>query len=668
METLENSYVKVTVLDSGCWNVVEKQSGTLWTYDPWQQSSGEIVLKEAGGPAILTLDLGKSKHIDVRKRASSVFLDFDQPPLKGSDSHVDVKLRVRVLLDGDTPDVTAEITELSFDTDRFELVHMDYPLRAFWLETHVDLGYLAIPCTQGALMPTYPVKLGATDFWSLEDRCLDIQAYQEVAPTMPWFGAFNGKAGYVCILETEDDAHISTVLNYDFQHEFMSSGRRSPYKRIAVAYPRWLACMGTLNYARRMRYVFGSKMGYVEMAKRYRRHATETGLLKTLKEKQEQRPQIAKLAGAPCIDLVCGYPHYPPTYPPSAYRYSRVQNIVEDLHKNLGLKKALFHLWGAFTRQPPKTLPFDVQPGSVDELKASIDYAQNECGYLFSLYTDFSALLQWSQYWNPDLLVTLREGGHLVGEPWVRNCSGTYLDSAREVMPVLARELGVQAAYIDCLGGPVLRECYSDRHPTTRSIDRKNRCDVFEYIRSLGLVYGGERMAAWGMAYTDYGNSIGIEPRLKLFRLFPVPLFHLVFHDSAVLYRDAFDHYAQLDGYGFEFKVLQDVLNGVPAIFYLTPFNYEQWRGRIQMADQTMSRIVTAVAYDEMLSHEFLSDDFMIQRTVFSSGVTVTTNMGLGTWDGQGEKVSARAFRATGGNLGSIESQFTTDIRRTGYE
>jgi hypothetical protein len=69
-----------------------------------------------------------------------------------------------------------------------------------------------------------------------------------------------------------------------------------------------------------------------------------------------------------------------------------------------------------------------------------------------------------------------------------------------------------------------------------------------------------------------------------------------------------------------------------------------------------------------MLSHEFLSDDFMIQRTVFSSGVTVTTNMGLGTWDGQGEKVSARAFRATGGNLGSIESQFTTDIRRTGYE
>ncbi|HXK36909.1 MAG TPA: DUF5696 domain-containing protein, partial [Candidatus Paceibacterota bacterium] len=513
---------------------------------------------------------------------------YRDPPVRRSDSSVDARFRVRVTLADDAPEVMVEIEELSFDAKRYELVHVDYPLRAFWLETHVDMGYLAIPCTQGALMPTYPVKLGATDFWSLEDRCLDIQAYQEVTPTMPWFGAFNGTAGYVCILETEDDVHVSTVLNYDFQHEFMQSGRRSPYKRIAVAYPRWLASMGELGYTRRMRFVFGPGMNYVSMAKRYRRHASSTGILKTLREKREQRPQIAKLAGAPCIDMVCAYPHYPPTYPPFAYTYAGVRKIIEDIHANLGLKKALFHLWGAFKEQPPKTLPLDEGPGSVEELKAMIRYAQKDCGYLFSLYTDFSALLQWSQYWNPDLLLTLRQGGHLVGEPWVRVCSGTYLDSAREVMSVLAKELGVEASYIDCLGGPILRECYSELHKTTRSIDRSNRCEVFEYIRSLGLVYGGERMAAWGMPYTDYGNSIGIEPRLRLFRLFPVPLFHLVFHDSAVLYRDAFDHYAQLDGFAFDLKVLQDLQNGVPSIFYLTPFNYQQWRGRIQLADQIM--------------------------------------------------------------------------------
>jgi hypothetical protein len=173
-------------------------------------------------------------------------------------------------------------------------------------------------------------------------------------------------------------------------------------------------------------------------------------------------------------------------------------------------------------------------------------------------------------------------------------------------------------------------------------------------------------MAAWGMPYTDYGNSIGIEPRLRLFRLFPVPLFHLVFHDSAVLYRDAFDHYAQLDGYAFDLKVLQDLLNGVPSIFYLTPFNYQQWRGKIRLADQIMSKIVTSVAYDEMLSHEFLTDDLMVQRTAFASGVTVIANFGLVDWDGDGGMIPARGYRAAGGEVGSLGGQFTTDVRTIG--
>ena len=665
MQTLENKYIRLSVLENGTWSVIEKASDTLWRPDPWEDSAGQVELITKTDSSTLTLELAKARRIDVDRHGPSIQLRFHEPSIRSGDGRVDLKFNARISLEAESPEVVVEVTDVTFDTKRFELVRVDYPVRTFWLETHVDRGYLAVPSAQGALMPTYPVKLGATDFWSLEDRCLDVQAFVEVTPTMPWFGASNGKAGYVCIVETEDDAHVAAVLNYDFQHEFMPAGQRSGFKRIASAYPRWLACMGELGYTRRMRYVFEPKMGYVEMAKRYRRYASESGILKSLREKEAERPQIAKLAGAPCIDYVCAYPHYPPTYEPFAYTYADVHDVIRDLHDNLGLNKALFHLWGAFRRQPPKTLPFDESPGSVDELKAAIAYAQEECDYLFSLYTDFSALLQWSDYWNPELLLTWRDGTHPVGQPWTRNCSATYLDSAKEVMPTLATELGIEAAYIDCLGGPHLRECYSVTHRTTRSGDREHRCRVFDYIQSLGMVYGGEGMAAWGMPYTDYGNSIGM-PRQKLFRLFSVPLFHLVFHDSAVLYRDAFDHYAQLDGYGFEFKVLQDLLNGVPPIFYLTPFNYEEWRGRIQMANDTMSPVTGAVAYDEMLSHEFLTDDFMVQRTTFESGVTVTTNLALDTRELDDYSIPGRAFRVTGGSVGPYDGRFTTSVSRIG--
>ena len=47
-----------------------------------------------------------------------------------------------------------------------------------------------------------------------------------------------------------------------------------------------------------IRYVFLDRGGYVAMAKRYRRHARETGLLRTLAVKREANPHVDLLIGA----------------------------------------------------------------------------------------------------------------------------------------------------------------------------------------------------------------------------------------------------------------------------------------------------------------------------------------------------------------------------------
>ena len=61
---------------------------------------------------------------------------------------------------------------------------------------------------------------------------------------------------------------------------------------------QWESQKGQFGYARRLRWVFFDDGGYVAMCKRYRQHATQTGLLKTLTEKRIDNPNVDLLVGA----------------------------------------------------------------------------------------------------------------------------------------------------------------------------------------------------------------------------------------------------------------------------------------------------------------------------------------------------------------------------------
>ena len=53
--------------------------------------------------------------------------------------------------------------------------------------------------------------------------------------------------------------------------------------------------------------------------------------------------------------------------------------------------------------------------------------------------------------------------------------------------------------------------------------------------------------------------------------------------------------------------------------------NIRQWR--------TISELQHHVAMEKMVSHEFLSEDRKIQRTIFGDGTVVTVNFGENTYD-----------------------------------
>ena len=94
-------------------------------------------------------------------------------------------------------------------------------------------------------------------------------------------------AGYMGIVETTDDAAV--VCRRPAPGATLSAG------------VSWEAQKGRFGYARRIRFVFLEKGGYVAMCKRYRTYAKEQGRLKTFAEKAQTRPMVDRLQGAPNI-------------------------------------------------------------------------------------------------------------------------------------------------------------------------------------------------------------------------------------------------------------------------------------------------------------------------------------------------------------------------------
>ncbi|HWI57042.1 MAG TPA: carbohydrate binding domain-containing protein, partial [Bacillota bacterium] len=131
---------------------------------------------------------------------------------------------------------------------------------------------LVVPMNEGI---SYPV----------EDKSIEplrLIAYGGHGICMAFWGVTDNRQGHAVILETPDDAAIQ-IQRLD--------------GRLAIA-PEWDPQKGHFGYARQLRYVFFDHGAHVAIAKRYREHAKQTGLLKTLAQKRQENPNVDLLVGA----------------------------------------------------------------------------------------------------------------------------------------------------------------------------------------------------------------------------------------------------------------------------------------------------------------------------------------------------------------------------------
>ncbi len=441
--------------------------------------------------------------------------------------------------------------------------------------------------------------------------------------SMPWFGATdpaNGQ-GYLAIQQTPDDATFR--------------GARVPGATgdVLAVQPVWQAQKGQFGYPRRLLYHFADRGGYVALAKRYRAYAAGTGLLKTLAQKRRERPGIDRLVGA--VNIYAG---------------GNFGNIAEL--KRLGVDRALVSGFGGAQVR-----------------------AMNELGYLttrYDIYTDLyepgTPPSKWERcegFSFPGDVIKTAGGLNQIGwcpvpnpqtgrpDPSYVICWTCGLRTLREKLPKRLSAAPLGAIFLDCVTSAGLYECYDPRHPLTRTTDREARTAQFAHLsRDLGLVAGSEAGRDWAVPVADYFEGlmstatwfavpqelhalpfepITTTPRYEEFGLNParrVPLFQLVYGDCAETSWWWGDNNTRMVSAWAQKDLLQMIHASMPMWILWQPQQglFQGNLDRFKECYDHVCRWRRAVGYHEMINHERLSRDGLLQRSSFANGAAVVVN------------------------------------------
>jgi len=440
--------------------------------------------------------------------------------------------------------------------------------------------------------------------------------------------------GYALIVETPDDG-VLECKHY-----------RAGEREVAAPQVGWWGQKGRFAYPRGIVYHFVAQGSYVATAKAYRAYAREKGLLITLREKAKRNPNLYKLFGAADVWGVWGVD------------YAR---FVQEA-KLLGVDKLLLH--GSATREA---------------MQKAV-----QAGYLTSEYDNYTDILPAESEEKidsnhdllPDSAVLKADGEHMTawrtmeGLQYMKRCPALWLRAAQKVIPAALKNHPFLARFIDVTTAEGLYECYDPNHPLTRTDKRECGQKLLAYVRSLGLVVGGEHGIWWGVPYQDYIEGMMssyqfswpaghlIRPQSKEQRFtdpwgnqlppwseyekwgigheYRIPLWELVFHDCVVstwYWGDSSDWLLRAAPEITDRKDLFNILYGTIPLMWLDPQGaWNQDRQRFVRTYRLTSKLHEAVAMQEMLSHEFLTPDRAVQRTRFADGTVCVVNFGKETY------------------------------------
>ena len=543
----------------------------------------------------------------------------------------DYRLEVLIWIDEQAGELSFKFTPLEED-HRFTIKGLIYP-RPFEVPLKSDC-YSFFGFSQGVLIPgdwdakediNNPIQFDDHQRLKLHGELMgrpsnwwDYQEWDQAGLIYPLrmacFGAVQPGSGFLATVA--DHCRMDNYL-----HVKHNPGEHTNYRIY------WRPTMGVFGYPRVIHYHFEKNAGYSRLIKHFRQYYRELGYLKTLAEKNRENPKVEELKGA--INLrarISRHDHR--TFTHTVYNtFHQVGRQVEEFRQRVGADRATLRFTGwqryGHDQEYPDIMPPMMYAGGPKGLD-SLAKAVKKMGYLFGLATDnYCDITLDSPSFDEE--VTLKDSR---GKYFRRSTWGAGVNSL--ICPIWSMrflrrnfEVGrtdypgvyglLKTARPDCylLGNYVCNwECYDPRHPLTRNENRRALADIFQYFKDqkilLTIEHHNDWVVPWIVSARTRAAHDGVygQDRAGRTRGVPIPLWQLAFHDCTHVTGDNY---------------LYALLWGAQASMGL-PVTGDQRR-----IDDVLllAKLHRAIGWDEMTDHRFLSDDYKVQETTFSSGAKV---------------------------------------------
>lgn len=587
IRSFENNWLKVTIYeDTLGFDIIQKNSNKIWRMS--DNLSNGISIKTKNGVKQVSFSDAEERTIEPFQESNGEGVRITLKGFHSDTGLLGAALTIKITLENSKPEILVEIE--TSENEEFQITEVEYP--PFFKSEQSEGSYAVIPLDQGFILPAKFKEEVRYELPLLEH-------------TRSWFGAVSGNQGFIEIIETPWDVNI--LVNH------LPGGPTS----IGL---KWESSLGKMAYPRRLRLSFQDSASYVTIAKSYRRYLQEQGSWKSLTEKAKEVPNVKRLAGMNVVPIsICTYEGSPTLQVINTF--SEAAEKVRNLYQ-LGYRNLFIHVdgWGkgGYDNFHPDALPPCPEAGGWEGLH-KLSEAAKQANYLFGLHDNYHDFYFDSPAFDEKLTMKDANGNFPVYS-WYPGGKQSVL-CTRVALPFLQHTLeemhnhniNLTAYYLDSFSAIMLEECYDPNHPMTRKQAAEYRAQLLDYVRSLGIAVSSEQGADWAISHLDFVYWI-LGPKFGI----PVPLFNLVYHDALVTPVGLDAPVTPVGGYNnISQKYLYSLLYGENMLI-LSPSG----RSKVE-AISSLSKIHQYTAFDELVNHRIVSDDYAIQESEFASGVKV---------------------------------------------
>lgn len=403
----------------------------------------------------------------------------------------------------------------------------------------------------------------------------------------------------------------------------------------------WRPSMGRFSYPRTIHYYFEKDAGYSRLIRRYREYYRELGYLKTLAEKNRENPNVEKMKGAVGLRATVGRKDQ------RTFRFE-ISNSFHDIGEQVARFRELtgwdratvsFTGWQRYghDQEYPDIIPPNMYAGgpyALDTLARKV----KEMGYLFGLATDnYCDITLDSPSFREEVTLKDSQGRYfrrstwgagvnsLICPRWAIRFLRRNFEVGRTDYPAVRGLLDTAAPQHYLLGNYVCNwECYDPSHPLTRNENREAIADILKYFGEKKILLTIEHQNDWVVPWIvsartriPHETVYGLDAEGRTAGI-AIPLWQLCFHDCT---------YVAANNY------LYSILTVAPPSVSLPV--QEERRGRLDQA-LFAAKLHRALGWDDMTEHRFISADYQVQETEYSSGAKIRVDF------------NKRQFRITG--------------------